>query len=98
MEAEGWSSIAKAVEGQPYPEDFKKAWKGVLFNQFHDILAGTSIPSAYEDASYLFGQAMAVGQESLNYAIQAISWDIDIEEDVTMRPIVVFNSHAWGGK
>lgn len=98
VEAEGWSSIAKAVEGQPYPEDFKKAWKGVLFNQFHDILAGTSIPSAYEDASYLFGQAMAVGQESLNYAIQAISWDIDIEEDVTMRPIVVFNSHAWGGK
>lgn len=95
VEAEGWSSIAKAVEGQPYPEDFKKAWKGVLFNQFHDILAGTSIPSAYEDASYLFGQAMAVGQESLNYAIQAISWDIDIEEDVTMRPIVVFNSHAW---
>ena len=58
----------------------------------------TSIPSAYEDASYLFGQAMAVGQESLNYAIQAISWDIDIEEDVTMRPIVVFNSHAWEGK
>ena len=98
VEAEGWSSIAKAVEGQPYPEDFKKAWKGVLFNQFHDILAGTSIPSAYEDASYLFGQAMAVGQESLNYAIQAISWDIDIEEDVTMRPIVVFNSHAWEGK
>ena len=98
VEAEGWSSIAKAVEGQPYPEDFKKAWKGVLFNQLHDILAGTSIPSAYEDASYLFGQAMAVGQESLNYAIQASSWDIDIEEDVTMRPIVVFNSHAWGGK
>lgn len=98
VEAEKWSSIAKVVEGQPYPEDFNKAWKGVLFNQFHDILAGTSIPSAYDDASYLYGQAMAVGQEGLNYAVQAISWDINIEEDVTMRPIVVFNSHAWEGK
>ena len=98
VEAEGWSAVAKEVEGQPYPEDFGKAWKGVLFNQFHDILAGTSIPSAYEDASYSYGRAMAIGQEGLNYALQAISWDINIEENTTMRPIVVFNSHAWEGK
>ena len=98
VNAEGWSAVASRTQDQPYPEDFRKAWEGVLFNQFHDILAGTSIPSAYEDASYLYGQAMAVGQKNLNYAIQAISWDIDIEEDVTMKPIVVFNSHAWKGK
>lgn len=96
--AEGWSVIADLTEEQPYPDDFETAWKGILFNQFHDILAGTSIPSAYDDASYLYGQAMAVGQKNLNYAIQAISWDIDIEEDVTMKPIVVFNSHPWSGK
>lgn len=96
--AEGWSAVAAQTENQPYPEDFKEAWKGVLFNQFHDILAGTSIPSAYDDASYLYGQAMAVGQKNLNYAVQAISWDIDIEEDVTMKPIVVFHSQAWSGK
>lgn len=98
VEAEGWSAVAQSVEGQPYPDDFERAWKGVLFDQFHDILAGTSIPSAYDDASYLYGQAMAIGQKNLNYAVQAISWDIDIGQDVTMRPIVVFNSHAWEGK
>ncbi len=96
--AETFSAISNVVEKQKYPDDFITAWKGVLFNQFHDILAGTSIPSAYDDASYLYGQAMAIGQKNLNYAIQAISWDIDIEEDVTMKPIVVFNSHAWEGK
>lgn len=98
IQAEMWSTIANVTEHQPYPKDFEEAWKGVLFNQFHDILAGTSIPSAYDDASYLYGQAMAVGQKNLNYAVQAISWDIDIEEDVTMKPIVVFNAHAWCGK
>ena len=98
IQAEMWSAIANVTEHQPYPKDFEEAWKGVLFNQFHDILAGTSIPSAYDDASYLYGQAMAVGQKNLNYAVQAISWDIDIEEDVTMKPIVVFNAHAWCGK
>lgn len=98
IQAEMWSAVANVIKHQPYPQDFADAWKGVLFNQFHDILAGTSIPSAYDDASYLYGQAMAVGQKNLNYAVQAISWDIDIEEDVTMKPIVVFNSHAWSGK
>ncbi len=28
----------------------EKAWKTLLFHQFHDILAGTSIPSVYVDA------------------------------------------------
>ena len=95
--AEKWSSIANVTENQKYPDNFKEAWKGVLFNQFHDILSGTSIPSAYEDASYLYGQAAAIGQWNLNYAIQAISWDIDIETNVAMKPIVVFNSHSWEG-
>lgn len=98
LQAEMWSAAAAVIGKQPYPQDFAEAWKGVLFNQFHDILAGTSIPSAYDDASYLYGQAMAIGQKNLNYAVQAISWDIDIEEDVSMKPIVVFNSHAWSGK
>lgn len=96
--AEGWSSVASSVEKRPYPDNCKTAWKAVLFNQFHDILAGTSIPSAYDDASYLYGRAMAIGQENLNDAVQAISWDIDIEEDTDMKPIVVFNSNAWTGK
>lgn len=98
VNAEKWSAISNVVEKQPYPSDFELAWKDVMFNQFHDILAGTSIVSAYEDASYLHGEAMAIGQRNLNYAIQALSWDIGIELDVTMKPIVVFNSHSWAGK
>lgn len=95
--AEKWSSVSKVVENQAYPDDFDKAWKGVLFNQFHDILAGTSIKTAYDDASYLTGEAMAIGQRNLNYAIQSISWDIKIDQDVTMKPIVVFNPHCFEG-
>ncbi|MBD5459523.1 MAG: alpha-mannosidase [Lachnospiraceae bacterium] len=102
VEAEGWSAVAAFCAGQPYPDNFKEAWKGLLFNQFHDILAGTSIPSAYEDATWLYGRAMAAGQENLNYAVQAISWKIGIDQEedagyTAMRPIVVFHSHAWEG-
>ncbi len=42
MAAEKFSAIAERVTGQPYPCDFDLAWKNVLFNQFHDIMAGTT--------------------------------------------------------
>lgn len=98
LAAERWSTVATALEKQPVENDFKEAWKGILFNQFHDILAGTSIPSAYDDASYLYGRAMAAAQQNLCYAQQAISWDIGIETDVRMKPIVVFNPHAFAAR
>jgi len=53
--AEIFSSVADSYSGQKYPDNFNKAWKNVLFNQFHDILAGTSIETAYEDAKYSQG-------------------------------------------
>jgi alpha-mannosidase len=96
--AEKFSSIAKILKQQPYPDNFERAWKRVLFNQFHDIQAGTSLVSAYEDARNMHGEAVSIAEENLNYAVQAISWSIDIEQDETMRPIVVFNPHSWAGR
>ncbi len=39
-----------AVAGTYTPDKFEDVWKTELFNQFHDILSGTSIPSVYKDA------------------------------------------------
>ena len=61
LTAEKWSAVASEVLEQPYPTDLAHAWKGVLFNQFHDILAGTSLETAYDDARDLYGEAMAIG-------------------------------------
>ncbi|MBB3128593.1 alpha-mannosidase [Paenibacillus rhizosphaerae] len=93
--AEKMSSIASWTTGQPYPQDYDRAWKNILFNQFHDILAGTSIESAYEDARNEYGESLAIAARGLNYAVQSLSWNIDIEEEEHMKPIVVFNPHAW---
>lgn len=98
LTAEKYSVIADAVTGQAYPDDFKQAWKNVLFNQFHDIMAGTSLEVAYEDARNMYGEAMSIAGRNLNYALQSISWNINIEENQKMKPIVVFNPHSWPGK
>lgn len=95
IRAEKLSTIAAAVVGQPYPRDFQRAWKGVLFNQFHDIMAGTSLEPAYDDAAHLYGEAMSIGGRALNLATQALAWKINIPYEEGARPIVVFNPHGW---
>ncbi len=95
LAAEKWSLLALWVNGQPYPSDFAHAWKQVLFNQFHDILAGTSLPEAYEDARNGFGEALSIADRSLNYAVQSFAWNIAIQPESEMRPIVVFNPLTW---
>jgi alpha-mannosidase len=96
--AEKLSILADWATGQPYPSDYTRAWKSVLFNQFHDILAGTSIEPAYEDARNMHGEAMAIAERGLNYAVQSFSWKIGIEQEEGMKPIVVFNPHSWNSK
>lgn len=96
--AEKFSALAQRLTGQPYPTDMERAWRAVLFNQFHDILAGTSLEEAYEDARDLYGEAMAIGARALNHAIQSVAWRVKIDHVEGSKPVVVFNPHAWPAK
>jgi alpha-mannosidase len=71
------------------------AWKQVLFNQFHDIAAGTAIEPAYDDARDQLGEAKAIAARLANRSIQSIARQIDIPAESAMVPVVVFNPHAW---
>ncbi|MDY6867812.1 MAG: glycoside hydrolase family 38 C-terminal domain-containing protein, partial [Chloroflexota bacterium] len=95
MAAEKWSVLADYVNQQEYPTDFAHAWKQVLFNQFHDILAGTSLESAYEDARNLYGEAIAIADRNFNLAVQSFAWKIAVPENDKIQPLVVFNPLTW---
>lgn len=95
--AEKLSVVARQVAMLPYPTELGRAWKDVLFNQFHDILAGTSIESAYEDARDSYGEAMTIAGRALNHAVQRLSWRVNIEPEEGTTPIFVFNPHSWSG-
>jgi alpha-mannosidase len=95
ISAEKWSSIASQLLGRAYPADLAHAWKQVLFNQFHDILAGTSLEAAYDDARDTYGEAMAIARRRQTHALHAIAWQIDIPLRQETTPIVAFNPHAW---
>jgi alpha-mannosidase len=94
--AEKWASVAGTAAGVPYPlAELTEAWKLVLFNQFHDILAGTSIAGAYEDSRDQYGHAASIAATAFNRAVQSISRQIDIPAEPDMYPLVVFNPHLW---
>jgi alpha-mannosidase len=94
--AEKWCAVAEAVVGQPYPhEELRQAWQLLLFNQFHDTLAGTAIKPAYEDARDQLGFSASVAGTAFNRAVQGIARRIDIPFEESTQPVVVFNTHVW---
>jgi alpha-mannosidase len=90
LAAEKWSAIARCVTGQPYP-DLSLAWKNVLFNQFHDIMAGTCLEEAYEDARDQYGESLSIAARAQNFAIQSLAWRVCIPQEEGARPLVIFN-------
>ena len=94
--AETWSAIAAHATGLPYPKDeLTHAWKDVLFNQFHDIMAGSSLEEAYDDAHHQIGEAITGAARATNDAVQSLAWHMAIPHVEDTKPIVVFNTNAW---
>jgi len=93
LAAERWASIARMALGRDAPtETLARAWKHVLFNQFHDIMAGTSVEEAYVDAGDQIGGAIHEASYALNNAQQMVSWNVDTRGAGT--PVFVFNNQA----
>ena len=82
---------------QDWEQYLEVAWKKVLFNQFHDILPGTSIPEVFEEANQEWKTAIEIGETILQAALTAIASSIDLPQppDPDARPIVVFNALNW---
>lgn len=77
-----------------YPhEEMRRAWRDVLFNQFHDILAGTSLPEAYDDARDSYGEACAIAARALHGSLQRLTSRIHTAGITT--PVVVANTLPW---
>lgn len=94
LTAEKWSTVAHLLyNGRDRRKELTDAWKKVLFNQFHDILAGTSIIEAYDDARQDYGYAMSVADDVCNEALQILGGRIDVPFVEGAQPYVVFN-HA----
>lgn len=93
LNAEKFSSIAFDF-GKPYPsEELNSAWKKVLFNQFHDIAAGSGIAAIYKDAARDYAEVAHTGQEALDSGVQELAAHVNTSGPGV--PLLVFNPLGW---
>ncbi|MDR1937113.1 MAG: glycosyl hydrolase-related protein [Tannerellaceae bacterium] len=93
--AEKLSTLGSLVWDAEYPKDrFTDAWKQVLFLQFHDSLAGSSLAAHSQDAREGYNYAINIAHRTSALTLQKLEWQI-ASEDPDSHYLVVFNPHAW---
>ena len=99
LNAEKYSSIAW-LYGSPYPHDrLNEAWQKTLFNQFHDLAAGSGIGVIYKDAQRDYDVVRWATNEATSNALKKISAEVQTEVETAGPsagiPVMVFNPLAW---
>lgn len=93
--AEKIAAVGSVSWGAAYPrEEFHAAWEKVLFQQFHDSLAGSANPEHYVTSRHAYGYAQDVANQAIFLSLQRLAWQVPTE-DPKSEYLVVFNPHAW---
>jgi len=94
VRAERLAAMAHAVAGTPTrQEELARAWRRVLFCQFHDILAGTSIRSAYEDVWDYYEQARRTAASVQEQALHTLEERFAVRDEDAAY--LVWNTLPW---
>jgi alpha-mannosidase len=78
--------------GADYPqEDINHGWEGILTNQFHDILPGSSIKEVYDDSREDYDGIISSGHELARKALDIVVSEIGVDS----MSVVVFNTLGY---
>jgi alpha-mannosidase len=98
LNAEKWSSLAW-LDGKSYPSaELTEDWKKVLFNQFHDLAAGSGIGVIYKDAQKDYDDVRWSTNEISSGALETVAKKVDTARGKncsSCQAIIVFNPLSW---
>lgn len=96
VQAETAAVIAQLAEGHPYPAaELAESWWKVLFCQFHDMMAGTSLYPDYQDVRDSVGYACDVAKATTVESLQTLARVVDTST-VTEGCVFAYNPLPWG--
>jgi len=94
MQAERLASLATLLAGLPSAQaEIDAVWEGTLFNQFHDILAGTSIRRAYEDVWATYEQGRQTLHQIATDAMNALGAKLEVRS--AEHAYAAWNTLPW---
>ncbi len=95
LNAEKYSSLAWLF-GAAYPhERLNEGWQKALFNQFHDLAAGSGIGVIYKDAHRDYDVIRWSTEEATTHALGDISSRVNTTAQAGAVPVMVVNPLAW---
>ena len=78
-----------ALTGQDHTPELRLAWRKILFNQFHDILAGSAIHESYEKNAVDFAKVESSANNVIDQALHVLA------EGRPTGSIAVTNPLGW---
>ena len=95
LNAEKYSSLAW-LSGMKYPQArLTEAWEKALFNQFHDLAAGSGIGAIYKDSQRDYDVIRWTTEEASTGALRCIASRVKTSNASAAVPVMVFNPLAW---
>jgi alpha-mannosidase len=99
LNAEKWASLAW-LDGCKYPAgEITEDWKKILFNQFHDLAAGSGIGVIYKDAQKDYDVVKYSTNEISEASLRTVSERINTAAPKPGAgsgvPVVVYNPLGW---
>jgi alpha-mannosidase len=90
--------LTSATLGRKYPQAaFTDAWWNILFNQFHDLPAGTALYSDYQEARDGLGTACQTATAAKIEALESIARQVNTEQ-AEGGLVFAFNTLPWRRK
>jgi alpha-mannosidase len=94
LNSEKYASLAW-LYGDAYPAaELNASWKKVLFNQFHDLAAGSGIADIYRDAEVDYDEVRKTTQEASEKSLDDVETHIDTRTHDGV-PVLVMNPLGW---
>ena len=94
LNAERYAALAW-LQGKSYPaSELTGAWKKVLFNQFHDLAAGSGVGVIYNDAQHDYDQVRWATREIDEAALGTLAAEVNTRAAGDV-PVIVFNPLGW---
>jgi alpha-mannosidase len=93
LNAEKWASLAW-LDGRRYPaNEITEDWKKVLFNQFHDLAAGSGIGVIYKDAQKDYDVVRYSTSEIRTHSLEKVDERVNTAGNGV--PVVIYNPLGW---
>lgn len=93
LRMEKFAVLSRKLTGhEPRAAFVRQGWNNLMFNEFHDLMGGCSLPEAMDECVIQLDEALSIAAREENAALQKIAWRIDTSKG---NPVIRSKEEDW---